>query len=45
VLVPAAHGEWLATHVPDAEVVIDEHGGHLLTPKQRLDMQQALAAA
>jgi pimeloyl-ACP methyl ester carboxylesterase len=45
VLVPAAHGEWLATHVPDAEVVIDEHGGHLRTPDQRLDMLQALAAA
>jgi pimeloyl-ACP methyl ester carboxylesterase len=27
-LVPAAHGDWLATHLPDAKVVIDE-AGHL----------------
>lgn len=45
VLVPAAHGKWLAAHVPGADVVIDEHGGHLRTPDQRLDMLRALAAA
>jgi pimeloyl-ACP methyl ester carboxylesterase len=28
VLVPPQHGEWLAQNVPNAEVVIDEHGGH-----------------
>jgi hypothetical protein len=35
VLVPAAHGTWLAAHVPGAEVFVDEHGGHLSTPDQR----------
>ena len=29
VLVPARHGEWLARHVPNAEVVVEEHRGHL----------------
>jgi pimeloyl-ACP methyl ester carboxylesterase len=29
VLVPRQHGEWLAQNVPNAEVVIDEEGGHL----------------
>lgn len=29
VLVPARHGEWLAQNVPNAEVVVEEHGGHL----------------
>lgn len=28
VLVPRQHGEWLADNVPNAEVVIDEQGGH-----------------
>jgi pimeloyl-ACP methyl ester carboxylesterase len=28
VLAPPQHGEWLAHHVPTAEVVIDEQGGH-----------------
>ena len=28
VLVPHQHGEWLAQNVPEAEVVIDERGGH-----------------
>jgi len=32
VLVPRQHGEWLAHNVPNAEVVIDEHGGHLPDP-------------
>jgi pimeloyl-ACP methyl ester carboxylesterase len=32
VLVPHQHGEWLAHNVPDAEVVIDEQGGHFSTP-------------
>lgn len=29
VLVPRQHGEWLARNVPNAEVVIEEEGGHL----------------
>jgi pimeloyl-ACP methyl ester carboxylesterase len=32
VLVPRQHGEWLARNVPNAEVVIDEQGGHLPDP-------------
>jgi pimeloyl-ACP methyl ester carboxylesterase len=28
VLVPRQHGEWLAQNVPNAEVVVDEQGGH-----------------
>jgi pimeloyl-ACP methyl ester carboxylesterase len=32
VLVPRQHGEWLAQHVPNAEVVVDEQGGHFLDP-------------
>jgi pimeloyl-ACP methyl ester carboxylesterase len=32
VLVPRQHGEWLADNVPNAEVVIDEQGGHLPDP-------------
>jgi pimeloyl-ACP methyl ester carboxylesterase len=34
VLVPRQHGEWLADNVPNAEVVIDEHGGHLPDPNR-----------
>jgi pimeloyl-ACP methyl ester carboxylesterase len=45
VLVPAAHGEWLAAHIAHAEVTIDEHGGHLSTPDQRLDKLRALVTA
>jgi pimeloyl-ACP methyl ester carboxylesterase len=32
VLVPRQHGEWLARNVPNAEAVIDEHGGHFSDP-------------
>jgi pimeloyl-ACP methyl ester carboxylesterase len=32
VLVPAQHGEWLARHVPNAEVVAEEALGHLQHP-------------
>jgi pimeloyl-ACP methyl ester carboxylesterase len=32
VLVPRQHGDWLADNVPNAEVVIDEQGGHLPDP-------------
>ncbi len=44
VLVPAAHGEWLVAHIPHAAVTIDQHGGHLSTPDQRLERLRALAA-
>lgn len=32
VLVPRQHGEWLARHVPNARVVIDQQGGHFSRP-------------
>jgi len=32
VLVPARHGEWLARHVPRAEVVVEDDLGHLPDP-------------
>jgi len=43
VLVPASHGEWLAAHVPNASVVVDESGGHMSTPDQHLERLKALA--
>ena len=45
VLVPAAHGTWLAAHVPGAEVFVDEQGGHLSTPDERLEMLRTLAVS
>jgi pimeloyl-ACP methyl ester carboxylesterase len=42
VLVPAAHGRWLATHVPGASVTIDRDGGHLSTPDEHLERLRAL---
>lgn len=35
VLVPAAHGAWLAARIPHAEVHV-ETSGHLSTPEERL---------
>jgi hypothetical protein len=31
-LVPRRHGEWLGDNMPNADVVIDEQGGHLPDP-------------
>jgi pimeloyl-ACP methyl ester carboxylesterase len=45
VLVPAAHGAWLAAHIPHARVTIDDQGGHLSTPDQRLDRLASLVLA
>lgn len=42
VLVPAAHGRWLASHVPEASVTIDREGGHLSTPDEHLERLRAL---
>ena len=42
VLVPAAHGRWLAKHVPGASVTIDRGGGHLSTPDEQLYRLRAL---
>jgi pimeloyl-ACP methyl ester carboxylesterase len=44
VLVPAAHGGWLATHVPGASVTVDRAGGHLSTPEEHLEWLRALVA-
>jgi pimeloyl-ACP methyl ester carboxylesterase len=43
VLVPAAHGEWLGRHVPRARVIVDDSGGHLVSPEAMLDIFVELA--
>ena len=45
VLVPAAHGAWLAAHVPNAVVKVDDNAGHLVAPDEQLDRLRALAGA
>jgi pimeloyl-ACP methyl ester carboxylesterase len=44
VLVPAAHGAWLAAHVPGASVLVDGASGHLSTPDERLERIQAFVS-
>lgn len=44
VMVPAAHGAWLADHVPGANVVVDDKAGHLAGPEVILERMVALAA-
>ncbi|HST81463.1 MAG TPA: alpha/beta fold hydrolase [Kineosporiaceae bacterium] len=44
VLVPAAHGAWLADHVPGADVVVDDQAGHLVGPEVTLARMAVLAA-
>jgi pimeloyl-ACP methyl ester carboxylesterase len=44
VLVPAGHGEWLARHVPNANVIVDHEAGHLSTPDEHLERLQSLVA-
>lgn len=44
VLVPAAHGAWLAGNVAGAEVVVDEEAGHLADPEKRLELLRRLIA-
>lgn len=41
VLVPAAHGRWLATHITDASVIVDHDRGHLSTPDEQLERLRA----
>jgi pimeloyl-ACP methyl ester carboxylesterase len=43
VLVPPAHGERLAAHIPHATVTVDKHAGHVRTPDQRLEILRSLA--
>lgn len=45
VLVPAAHGAWLAAHVPGAEVTVDHGAGHLADPDTTLRLLGSLADA
>ena len=44
VLVPAAHGRWLAEHVPGADVAVDEEAGHLVSPPVQLERMALLVA-
>ena len=45
VLVPAAHGAWLARNVPNAQVTVNEDAGHLAGPDRMLQLLQSLVAA
>lgn len=45
VLVPAAHGAWLAAHIPGATVVVDEVSGHMSTPDEGLERIRAFVGA
>jgi pimeloyl-ACP methyl ester carboxylesterase len=45
VLVPAAHGEWLAAHIPHAEVKVDSDAGHLTMPDESLERLRELVSA
>ena len=44
VMIPAAHGAWLADHVPGADVIVDEQAGHLAGPEVMLERMVLLAA-
>jgi pimeloyl-ACP methyl ester carboxylesterase len=44
VMVPAAHGAWLAENVPGAVAVIDDEAGHLTSPEIVVERLAALAA-
>ena len=45
VLVPAAHGAWLAEHIPQATVTVDDTGGHLSSPDEALEQLRELVVA
>jgi pimeloyl-ACP methyl ester carboxylesterase len=45
VLVPRGHGEWLARHVPGAEVITEERGGHIADPGTLVERYRWLAGA
>lgn len=43
--VPAAHGRWLAEHVPNVEVRVNEQSGHLVAPAASLSQLLEIASA
>ena len=43
VLVPAGHGEWLARHVPGAELVVERELGHFADPAAVVEQFRRLA--
>jgi pimeloyl-ACP methyl ester carboxylesterase len=42
VLVPPAHGAWLAANVPGAHAVVEDDVGHLASPEKMLDLLREL---
>jgi pimeloyl-ACP methyl ester carboxylesterase len=42
-LVPAGHGEWLASHIPGAELVVERELGHFADPAAVVDQFRRLA--
>jgi hypothetical protein len=42
VLVPAAHGAWLATNVPSAKVVVNDDEGHSVPPERMLELLKSM---
>ena len=45
VLVPAAHGRWLARTIPDAEVTVEQEEGHLGDPEKILERLRGFVGA
>lgn len=45
VLSPQQHGEWLAKNVPNAEAIVDEHGGHIANPAEIIDRYRWLVSS
>jgi pimeloyl-ACP methyl ester carboxylesterase len=45
VLTPAAHGAWLAEHIPTAQVVVNANAGHMADPDTTLERLHSLIAA
>ncbi len=45
VLAPRQHGEWLARNVPNAQAIVDEHGGHMANPAEIIGRYRWLLAS